>query len=49
MNKVATANGVYANELQGTTSTGDQTSGITASTTGETGTSQNETAETNKQ
>ena len=39
---VATANGVYADEVQGTTTAGDQTSGVTTSTAGESGKAENE-------
>ena len=46
---VATAQGVYADEVQGTTTTGNEASGVTAPATGTTGTEKNETAETAKQ
>ena len=46
---VATAQGVYADELQGTTTTGNETSGITTPATGTTGAEKNETTETAKQ
>lgn len=46
---VATAQGVYADEVQGTTTTGNEASGVTASATGEVGTEKNETTETAKQ
>lgn len=48
---VATAQGVYADEtnLQGTTTTGNETSGVTAPATGETGTKKNETTVADKQ
>ena len=39
---VATAQGVYADEVQGTTTNRTETSGVTTPTTGETGASQNE-------
>lgn len=46
---VATAQGVYADELQGTTTTGTETSGVTASNSGRVGTEKNETASTAEQ
>lgn len=46
---VATAQGVYADEVQGTTGAGNETSGVTAPATGATGTEKNETTETAKQ
>lgn len=46
---VATAGGVKADELQGTTGTGNSTSGVTAPVAGTTGTEKNETTETAKQ
>lgn len=46
---VAAAQGVYADEVQGTTTAGTETSGVTAPTVGEAGTSQNETANTSEQ
>lgn len=44
-----TAQGVYADEVQGTTGAGDQTSTVTAPITGTTGTEKNETAQADKQ
>lgn len=48
---VGTAQGVYADEtnVQGTATAGDSTSTVTAPNAGETGTSQNETAQADKQ
>lgn len=46
---VGTAQGVYADEVQGTTTAGNETSGVTAPATGTTGTEKNETTETAKQ
>lgn len=48
---VGTAQGVYADEtnVQGTTTAGDNTSTVTTAGAGETGTSQNETAQADKQ
>lgn len=46
---VGTAQGVYADELQGTTGTGNEASGVTAPATGTVGTEKNETTETAKQ
>lgn len=46
---VATAQGVYADEVQGTTTTGNETSGVIAPATGTFGTEKNETTETAKQ
>lgn len=46
---VATATGVKADELQGTTGTGTETSGVTASNSGRVGEKENETASTDKQ
>lgn len=46
---VATAQGVYADEVQGTTTAGTETSGVTAPAVGEAGKSQNEATETAKQ
>ena len=46
---VATAQGVYADELQGTTTAGNGTSTVTAPTVGATGAEKNETTETAKQ
>lgn len=46
---VATAQGVYADEVQGITTTGNETSGVTAPAVGETGAEKNETTETAKQ
>lgn len=46
---VATAQGVYADEVQGTTGTGDEASTVTAPITGTTGAEKNETTEDIKQ
>lgn len=46
---VATAQGVKADEVQGTTTAGTETSGVTAPAVGEAGKSQNEATETAKQ
>lgn len=46
---MATAQGVYADEVQGTTGTGNEASGVTAPDIGEVGTEKNETTETAKQ
>lgn len=46
---VATAQGVYADEVQGTTGTGNETSGVTASNSGRSGEEKNETASTVEQ
>ncbi len=46
---VATAQGVYADEVQGTTGTGTEASGITASNSGRLGEEKNETASTVEQ
>lgn len=46
---VATAQGVYADEVQGTTTAGNEASGITTPATGEVGAEKNETTETAKQ
>ena len=46
---VATTQGVYADELQGTTGTGNETSTVTAPVTGGAGAEKNETANTDKQ
>lgn len=46
---VATAQGVYADELQATTTNGTETSGITASNSGRSGEEKNETASTVEQ
>ena len=46
---VATTQGVYADELQGTTGTGNETSGVTAPSAGTTGTEKNEATETAEQ
>lgn len=46
---VGTAQGVYADEVQGTITTGNETSGVTAPAIGTTGTEKNETANTDKQ
>ena len=46
---VGTAQGVYADEIQGTTGTGNETSTVTAPIAGKTGTEKNETTETAKQ
>lgn len=46
---VGTAQGVYADEVQGTTGTGNSASAVTTAGAGQTGTSQNETAQTAKQ
>lgn len=46
---VGTAQGVYADEVQGTTGTGNETSTVTTAETGTTGTEKNETAQTDKQ
>lgn len=44
-----TAQGVYADEVQGTTTTGTETSGVTASNSGRSGEKENETASTVEQ
>ena len=46
---VGTTTGVKADELQGTTTNGTETSGITASNSGRSGAEKNETTETDKQ
>lgn len=46
---VATAQGVYADEVQGTTTAETETSGVTAPTVGEAGTEKNETTNTSEQ
>ena len=46
---VATAQGVYADELQATTTNGTETSGVTASNSGRVGEKENETASTVEQ
>ena len=46
---VGTAQGVYADEVQGTTGTGNEASTVTTAETGRTGTEKNETTETDKQ
>lgn len=46
---VGTAQGVYADEVQGTTGTGNEASAVTAPSAGTTGTEKNETTETAKQ
>ena len=46
---VATAQGVKADEVQGTTTTGNEASGVTTPATGTTGAEKNETTETAKQ
>ena len=46
---VATAQGVYADEIQGTTTNGTETSGITTSNSGRSGEEKNETASTVEQ
>lgn len=46
---VATAQGVYADEVQGATTAGDSASTVTTAETGRTGTEKNETTETAKQ
>jgi LPXTG-motif cell wall-anchored protein len=46
---VATAQGVYADEVQGTTTAGNETSGVTAPATGTVGTEKNETANASEQ
>ena len=46
---VATAQGVYADELQGATTAGDSTSAVTTAGAGQTGTSQNEATQADKQ
>lgn len=46
---VATAKGVYADEVQGATTAGDNASTVTTAGAGETGASQNETAQADKQ
>lgn len=46
---VGTAQGVYADEVQGTTGTGNEASAITAPNAGTTGTEKNETAQPDKQ
>ena len=46
---VATAQGVYADEVQGTTTAGNETSGVTAPAIGRAGTEKNETTQADKQ
>lgn len=46
---VATATGVKADEVQGTTGTGNETSAVTTAETGRTGAEKNETAQVDKQ
>lgn len=46
---VATAQGVYADEVQGATTAGDSTSAVTTAGAGQTGTSQNEATQADKQ
>lgn len=46
---VTTARGVYADEVQGATTTGDSTSAVTTAGAGQTGTSQNEATQADKQ
>jgi len=46
---VGTAQGVYADEVQGTTGTGNEASAVTTAETGRTGTEKNEATETAKQ
>ena len=46
---VATAQGVYADEVQGTTGAGNETSGVTASNSGRVGEKENETTATSEQ
>lgn len=46
---VATAQGVYADEVQGTTGAGDQTSTVTTAETGRTGAEKNEATQADKQ
>ena len=46
---VGTAQGVYADEVQGTTTTGNEASTVTAPIAGTTGTEKNETAQADKQ
>ena len=46
---VGTVQGVYANEVQGTTGTGNETSTVTAPAVGTAGTEKNETAQVDKQ
>lgn len=46
---VGTAQGVKADEVQGTTTAGTETSGITASNSGRSGEEKNETAQADKQ
>ena len=46
---VATAQGVYADEVQGTTGTGNETSAVTTAETGRTGAEKNEATDTDKQ
>ena len=46
---VGTAQGVYADEVQGTTGTGTETSGVTASNSGRVGEKENETTATSEQ
>nr|UWD76197.1 MAG: cell-wall agglutinin N-terminal ligand-sugar binding [Bacteriophage sp.] len=46
---VATAQGVYADEVQGATTAGDSASTVTTAGAGQTGASQNETAQADKQ
>lgn len=46
---VATAQGVYADEVQGATTAGDSTNAVTTAGAGQTETSQNETAKIDKQ
>ena len=46
---VTTAQGVYADEVQGATTAGDSASTVTTAGAGQTGASQNETAQADKQ
>ncbi|MSH49996.1 peptidase, partial [Escherichia coli] len=46
---VATAQGVYADEVQGTTGTGNEASAVTTAETGRTGTEKNESTQADKQ
>ena len=46
---VATAQGVYADEVQGTATAGTETSGVTTPTVGDAGTEKNETTNTSEQ
>lgn len=46
---VATVQGVYADEVQGTTTTGNEASAVTTAGAGQTGTSQNEATQVDKQ